>query len=415
MRSRRPAEPLPICRGDGNDREVGSQSQVLETLDDPAQSLLLVHGQARHGHLLQVVHGDDRRTAHPIGHGPDEGADLGDVGRHTAGSVDDETLGIPGERLDGGGPAFGVSQPRAEGAATSVGGLQRLPDSTQCRCLEPMGAPCLDGDETFENCRRRVLEREVEHRLAAENRAPHDLQDHGGLPQALRPTQHRAPPTGARPQIRVERREPGGDDSGTSHSRAQTVFRLGENLAEVGDAVVPRHGRHGSIEPRAACTRRPDDPGAFRFRSPVWHRSCVSAELGPQRRGFSGLVIVVRAGLLVMGLVLALLSPAVKELLPTFVALVAIAAAASIPLQGELARRMQPSWRQSRPPWSSRSPRRKKRSSCRTSSPRRWREVSPEDWSPPSLPSEWRRPSCLSAGSPSPATPLVICPRRRRG
>ena len=74
----------------------------------------------------------------------------------------------------------------------------------------------------------------------------------------------------------------------------------------------------------------------------MWHRSCVSAELGPQRRGFSGLVIVVRAGLLVMGLVLALLSPAVKELLPTFVALVAIAAAASIPLQGELARRMQP-------------------------------------------------------------------------
>ena len=61
-----------------------------------------------------------------------------------------------------------------------------------------------------------------------------------------------------------------------------------------------------------------------------------------RRRQHYRLVVGVRAALLAMGLILTLVSSSFGELLPTFVALIAVAAAASIPLQGEMARRMQP-------------------------------------------------------------------------
>ena len=64
------------------------------------------------------------------------------------------------------------------------------------------------------------------------------------------------------------------------------------------------------------------------------NRSCVTpTEAALRRRQHYRLVVGVRAALLAMGLVLTLVSSGFGELLPTFVALVAVAAAASIPLK----------------------------------------------------------------------------------
>ena len=121
----------------------------------------------------------------------------------------------------------------------------------------PVAGPSLDGDEAFQHCRRRVLEGEVEHRLAAQDRAAKHLQHHGRLSEALSSTENgEITRTQSPPEIGVERREAGGNHPrACARSTLQTLLGIGEDLTKVADTVRPwrvrlGHRCHDCIEPR---------------------------------------------------------------------------------------------------------------------------------------------------------------------
>ena len=177
-----------VHRGDGEDRGVELDGDVLQLLGDPGDALFLAELGERHGDLLQVVNDDQRGLAGAAHDLLDRVVDLGDVGVGRRGAVHDQAVGVLAD-VDQGLGADAVrrgSHPLEEAAGAAVRALEDGPDLTQAGCLVGVDLAALHGDEPLRQCVGLELVGEEHGRAAGLHRGPGGLKGEHRLALALR-------------------------------------------------------------------------------------------------------------------------------------------------------------------------------------------------------------------------------------